>query len=180
MKNANLIISSLVVFCLLDVPLALCQVGNPPASTKESGETSGHGMTAAEQTGESGGNVEQQIKTLQEQGKQAALKGDSSFAEKYFAEDYVGIGGNGQMRTKAEVIQMYTSGALKYEAIDERNVRIRAYGDTAVVNTEATVKATLNDKPISGDFRAIFIWVKSNGSWKQVAFQTTPIAAASQ
>jgi ketosteroid isomerase-like protein len=179
MKSVRLIALVLVTLSLLVVPLAWGQGGNPPASTKESGATSGHGMTAAEQTGKSsGGNAEQQIKTLQEQGRQAALKGDATFVEKYFADDYVGVGGNGQMRTKAEVIQMYKSGALKYEAIDERNVKIRTYGDTAIVNTEATVKATLNGKTISGDFRGIFVWVKSKGGWKEVAFQTTPIAPA--
>ena len=81
---------------------------------------------------------------------------------------------------KAEVIQMYKSGAVKVEAIDERNLKIRTYGDTALVNTEATVKLTINGKPFSGDFRAIFVWVKSNGNWKEVAFQTTPIAPASR
>ena len=49
----------LVAVCLLAAPLALGQGGNPPASTKESGATSGHGMTAAEQTYKE--NAEQQI-----------------------------------------------------------------------------------------------------------------------
>ena len=84
------------------------------------------------------------------------------------------------MRTKAEVIQMYKSGAVKVEEITERNLKIRTYGDTALVNTEATVKLTINGKPFSGDFRAIFVWVKLKGSWKEVAFQTTPVAPASQ
>jgi hypothetical protein len=52
MKNAKLIVLLLVTMGLLAVPLAWSQGGNPPASTKESGETSGHGMTAAEQTGQ--------------------------------------------------------------------------------------------------------------------------------
>jgi hypothetical protein len=51
MKNAKLIVLLLVTMGLLAVPLAWSQGGNPPTSTKESGETSGHGMTAAEQTG---------------------------------------------------------------------------------------------------------------------------------
>ncbi len=99
-------------------------------------ESAGHHVVRPAES--SGGNVEQQIKTLQEQGRQAALKGDASFAEKYFADDYVGVGRHGQMRTKAEVIQMYRSGALKYEAIDERNVKVRTYGDAAIVNAGRT------------------------------------------
>jgi uncharacterized protein (TIGR02246 family) len=178
MKSMRFVTPVLVAVCVLVVPLAWSQGGNPPASTKESGATSGHGMTAAEQTYKE--NAEQQIKPLQEQGRQAALKGDATFVEKYFADDYVGVGGNGQMRTKAEVIQMFKSASLKYESINQRVLKIRTYGDTAVVNTEAAVKLRLNGKPTSGDFRAIYVWVKQKGKWKEVAFQVTPIAPASQ
>jgi Lipocalin-like domain len=51
MKNAKPMVLLLATIWLLAVPLAWSQGGNPPASTKESGQTSGHGMTAAEQTG---------------------------------------------------------------------------------------------------------------------------------
>jgi lipocalin-like protein len=61
MRSIRVIGLALVASALLAASLAWSQGGNPPASTKESGETSGHGMTAVEQTGKSGGNVEQQI-----------------------------------------------------------------------------------------------------------------------
>jgi hypothetical protein len=51
MKSMRLIAPVLFAVCLLVVPLAWSQGGNPPTSTKESGATSGHGMTAVEQTG---------------------------------------------------------------------------------------------------------------------------------
>jgi len=152
MRKANVTVWALVAVCLLVVALVW---GRGGYWFKE--------------------NPEEQIKKLQEQGRQAALKGDSAFVEKHFADDYVGVGGNGQMRTKAEVVQMYKSGAIKYESIDERSVKIRTYWDTTVVNTEAAVKLTLDGKPISGDFRAVFVWVKPKGNWKLVAFQSTPV-----
>ncbi len=52
MRKGNLIFGALVAVSLLAAPLAFAQGGNPPASTKESGATSGHGMTAVEQTSE--------------------------------------------------------------------------------------------------------------------------------
>lgn len=62
MRKVNFTVLALVAIYLLAAPLALGQGGNPPASTKESGATSGHGYTALEQTGKDGGNAEQQIK----------------------------------------------------------------------------------------------------------------------
>lgn len=153
------------------------QGGNPPASTKESGKTSGRGMTAVEQTYAS---VEQQIRSLQEESKKAALKGDASFLEKYLADDYVGIDGTGAIITKAQAIQDFKSGTVKYESIDVHDTKIRTYGNTAVVDSLASVKLTMNGKPISGDFRATFVWVKQKGNWKRVAFQSTLVTPKTQ
>jgi hypothetical protein len=149
------------------------QGGNPPASTKESGATSGHGYTAVEQTS---GNVEEKIRALHDQGRQAALKGDASFFEKHLAAGYFGIGGDGRLSTKAESVQDFKSGVIKYNSIDEREVKVNTYGNTAVVNSVASVKMTANGKPIGGDYRATFVYVKQGGDWREVAFQSTPVA----
>jgi uncharacterized protein (TIGR02246 family) len=149
------------------------QGGNPPASTKESGQTSGRGYTAVEQTFNE--NVEQQIKALHDQSRQAALKGDASFFENHMAPDYFGIGGDGRMRTKAEAIQDLKSGSIHYASIDERDVKVNAYPNTAIVNSLASVKLTSHGKAIAGDYRATFVYVKQGGTWKEVAFQSTPV-----
>jgi Domain of unknown function (DUF4440) len=154
------------------------QGGNPPASTKESGQTSGHGHTGVEQTFK--GNVEQQIRTLHDQGRQAALKGDAGFLEEHLAASYFGIGGDGRLRSKAESIQNVKSGSIKYESIDERDVKVNTYGDTAIVNSMASVKLISNGKPIAGDYRATFVYVKQGGDWREVAFQATPVSPEGQ
>jgi hypothetical protein len=50
MRKANLIFWAAATVFLLAAPLAFAQGGNLPASAKESGSTSGHGMAAGEQT----------------------------------------------------------------------------------------------------------------------------------
>ena len=100
MKTINLIVLALVAICLLAAPLVFGQGGNPPASTKESGSTSSHGMTAVEQTGKGGESVEQQIKTLMDKTVQAQLKGDTSFYEKYYADEAMMIHGIGKLSTR--------------------------------------------------------------------------------
>jgi hypothetical protein len=149
------------------------QGGNPPANTTESGQTSGHGYTGVEQGFK--GNVEQQIRTLHDQGRQAALKGDAGFLEEHLAASYFGIGGDGRLRSKAESIQNVKSGSIKYESIDERDVKVDTYGNTAIVNSMASVKLISNGKPIAGDYRATFVYVKQGGDWREVAFQATPV-----
>jgi len=55
----------------------------------------------------------------------------TSFLEKYFADDYVAIHGDGKLSTKAEEIENFKSGTTKYESIEVREAKIRTYGDTA-------------------------------------------------
>jgi len=147
---------------------------NPPADTKAVGQTSGHGVTLVELGAQR--EVEQQIRTLHDQGRQAALKGDAGFFQDHLADGYFGIGGDGRLRTKAESVQDLKSGSVKYESIDERDVKVNTYGNTAVVNSTASVKLTSDGKPITGDYRATFVYVKQGGDWREVAFQATPVA----
>ena len=72
-----------------------------------------------------GGTVEQQIKTLSDQLAQAYVKDDTSFLEKYLADDYVGIFASSKPITKAESLK---PGAVKYESFDVHEMKIRVYG----------------------------------------------------
>jgi hypothetical protein len=59
-------------------------------------------MTAVEQTGKGGGN-EEQIKTLQAQLVQAFLKGDTSFIDRYYADDITIIHGDGKLSQRLRI-----------------------------------------------------------------------------
>ncbi len=122
-----------------------------------------------------GGNAEQQVKALTEQGRDAALKGDANFLEQHLANNYVGVSASGAEMTKDEAIQNRKTGKIKYEAIELRDQKIRVYGNTALVDTEAHAKGVDNGKPFEGDYRVTFVWVKEGNGWKQVSFHSTPV-----
>jgi len=148
---------------------------NPPADTAESGATSGHGMTLVEQSYKA--DVEEQIQALHQERWQAALHDDAGFFEKQLDDQYFGVGADGRLRTKTETVQSFQSGAIKYQAIEERDVKINTYGsDAAIVNATASVKATILGKPVNGNYRATFVYVKEGSNWKEVAFQLAPLA----
>jgi hypothetical protein len=148
MKKVNLIALALIAICLLAAPRALGQ----------------------------GGTVEQQITALSDQETAAYLKADTSFFEKYVADDRTAIHRDGKLSTKAQEIENLKSGTLKYEAIHVLGRQIRTYGDTAVVLTLSSSKGTLSGKSFSGDILSTRIFVKQKGSWKEVASQSTRVA----
>ena len=123
-----------------------------------------------------GGNVEQSIKALTEQVTQAAVKGDVATFDKLLADDTIGINAFGGASTKAEVLELYKSGKVKYDAIEISDMKVRVYGDTALVNATANVKGHLGDTDISGQFRTVRVLVKRKGQWQSVSNQWTRVA----
>jgi ketosteroid isomerase-like protein len=148
MKKTNLVVSALFPVWLLIAPLALAKDGN----------------------------AEQQISALSDAMIQANLKGDTSFYQKYYAEDATIVHGNGKLFTKDQELADLKSGSLKYESIDVREKTIHMYGNTAVVHILLTFKGLLADKPFGPiDLRRTVVWVNQKGNWKIVAWQVTRV-----
>ncbi len=121
--------------------------------------------------------IEQQVRALHAERWQAALKDDTGFLERKLADQYSGVAADGHLRTKAETITALKSGILKYEAVNEGEVGVNTYGDdAAIVNSTASVKGTIQGRPVNGDYRATSMYVKEHGDWREVAFQLTPVA----
>ena len=120
-----------------------------------------------------GGGAEQQIAQLEEQSRDAALKGDSSFLEKHLANDYVRIRPDGNMEDRQQAIDAMKNGTVKFSSIDVADRQIHVYGNAAVVTGKATVKGTMNGNAVDGDYRTSRTWVKVGGQWKVAAFHTS-------
>lgn len=178
-KGARSIALVLVAIALFAASIAKGQ-GQGQSSEPKRRATALAGMATREPAHNSNGPSVEQLKTLHEQGRDAALKGDDSFFEKYLSEDYVGIRADGSLATKDQYIQMLKSGAIKYETIDERDVKVSLYGDTGIVNVLAFLKLMVNAKPITGMQRATFVWVKQESNWKEVFFQATQVSPRSR
>ena len=79
------------------------------------------------------------------------------------------------MATKAEVVNGYKSGQWKYDTIDvKKDRKVRVYGHTAIVTSEAEVKGHRGSTVVMGTYRRTLVFVKmKNGQWQLVTFQAT-------
>ncbi len=107
----------------------------------------------------------------------AISKGDTKAYGRIVGDDYVFTNQDALVRTKAQMVSAYDSGSLKYESVKFDEIKVHAYGDTAVVTGRQTVKAQDNGKDISGQFRYTRVYVKRQGRWQLVATQVTRIPA---
>jgi uncharacterized protein (TIGR02246 family) len=122
------------------------------------------------------GNAEQQVKQVFDQLQVAELKGDSNALEKLYADDYTAIRGDGSLITKAQEIEKMKSGNLKWETNEIKDLKVRVYGNTAITTDLSFVKNVRDGKPRVGTNRTTRVWVKQNGNWKCVVYQSTRVS----
>jgi len=99
----------------------------------------------------------------------------ASFA-KYLADDFTLVMANGTVLTKPVIMEGWKSGATKYQKFDLSDLKIRIYGNTAVVTGVVTNVGTQADlKSIGKPARFTRVLVKRDGIWKCVSLQNTRI-----
>ena len=122
------------------------------------------------------GQIEQELTKLEQDRAQATVKGDTAFIDQNTADDYTFISPRGALRTKAQILADFKSGEIKLQAYDLDDLKARVYGDTAVVTGRSTQKGQAYGQDAAGQYRFTRVYVKQDGKWKAVAFQSTRVA----
>jgi ketosteroid isomerase-like protein len=120
-------------------------------------------------------NAEREIKSLEEARNQAVLHGDVRALDKMTSDDYTFITLKGELRTKSDILKGFASGSFHYESREISDLKVRVYGDTAIVTGRSVQKGMENGKDYSGDYWFTRVYVKQKGRWLTVALQTTLI-----
>ena len=118
--------------------------------------------------------VEQVIRKLDSERIQAQIHADAAALERIYANDFVGVGPSGTVRTKPQVISDFTSGELKFQSIITDDVRVRVYGNTAVETGRSTMEGQDKGKSVPHETRFTRVWIKQQGSWRLVANHYSP------
>jgi ketosteroid isomerase-like protein len=120
--------------------------------------------------------AEKQIRDLEGQINAAVVSGDLHVFERLLADDFTHTNQTGKFRTRSEWLANHKPGQSPYNAYDVDDLKIRVYGDTAVVTARTTPKGRdSKGKPITGQYRYLRVWAKRDGQWRAVAFQGTRI-----
>ncbi|SRR5947207_2317511 len=114
-------------------------------------------------------SVEQAIRQLDNERIQAQIGADAVALDRIYAEDFIGVGPSGTVRTKTQVISDFTSGALKFQSIATEKVQVRVYENTAVETGLSTMVGQDKGKAVPRDTRFTRVWVKQRGHWRLVA-----------
>jgi hypothetical protein len=123
--------------------------------------------------------AEQEVRAILAQTEQANLKGGAEAAaafDKLFADEYTRIPPSGAALTKADIVNGFRTGKISYQKFDLSDVKVRIYGNTAVVTgIVKSVAEQAGIKSTSNPARFTRVFVKRDGIWKQVLNQSTRI-----
>lgn len=114
-------------------------------------------------------SVGQAIRQIDHERVQAQIGADGAALNRIYADDFIGIGPSGTVRTKAQVIADFTSGDLKFQSITTDDVRVRVYGNTAVETGRSTMIGQDRGKAVPRDNRFTRVWIKQFGRWRLVS-----------
>ena len=114
-------------------------------------------------------SVGQAIRQLDNERIQAQISADAVALDRIYADDFIGVGPSGTVRTKRQVISDFTSADLKFQSITTDDVQVRVYGNTAVETGISTITGQDKGKAVPRDTRFTRVWVKQQGRWRLVA-----------
>ena len=124
------------------------------------------------------GSSEQQLLQLERDWCTASLKRDAALLGRILADDYTGVSNRGMALTKSETIAGLSDKTSGTTACVDSDMKVRIYGDTAVVTGLGTRSGTYQGKPFT-DRRFLWtdVFVRRDGRWQCVASQGTVVAA---
>jgi ketosteroid isomerase-like protein len=114
-------------------------------------------------------SVEQVIRKLDNERIQAQIHADAAALKRIYADDFIGVGPSGTVRTKPQVLADFTSGDLKFQSITTDEVQVRVYGTAAVETGLSTMDGQDKGKAVPRDTRFTRVWIKQKGTWRLVA-----------
>jgi ketosteroid isomerase-like protein len=129
---------------------------------------------AADEKGKSG-NDEQVIKQLMQEWADALVKGDQAAIDRITSADWMLTDPQGMLISKTQSDAHRKSGTVKFESFKLDELKVRVYGDTAVVHGLATRKSSYQGKDTSGQYRSTDVFIKSNGRWQAIAAHVTRV-----
>ena len=99
--------------------------------------------------------------------------GDADALDRLWASDLeVDVPGMAPM-TKAEALAFARTGRMRFERYETSQVKVRTYGDTAVVTGRLQRARTVDNRQRADDWRFTKVYTRQAGTWRVVSFHAS-------
>lgn len=135
------------------------------------------GQEGASGPAESVDAVKKEIMQVEAAQVEAVVKGDAKALDRIYADDFAYTNQFGELIPREQVISGFHSGGAKLSpAVKHDQLKIRVYGNTAVVTERSVGTYHYKGKVDEGPRIITTVYVKMDGRWQLVAHNATDIA----
>jgi ketosteroid isomerase-like protein len=117
-----------------------------------------------------------ELERLENVWNEAHERGDADALEKLWADDMEVAVPKMPVLTKADALKFARSGRMKFLSYRTSDIRVRVYGDAAVVTGRLQRTRSMNGQEISDDWRFTKTYVREAGQWRVVSFHASEAA----
>jgi ketosteroid isomerase-like protein len=117
-----------------------------------------------------------EIDQLEETWRTAMLSNSSDAMSNLLADDYTGITATGAIQTKQQTLESLRNGSWQLTGLSISDRKVRIYGATAVVTSQAELIGSRSGQELTGKYRYTRVYIRNpQGQWKIVSFEASRI-----
>jgi ketosteroid isomerase-like protein len=117
--------------------------------------------------------MQDELLRIEKEFSHAIVTNDAEAVARFLADDWIIVDPDGGVIDKARFLDVIRSGALTHEAMASDDIRVRIYGNTAIVTALTTTKGKFGGQPFTTRERATDVFISQNGRWLCVLSQLT-------
>jgi len=117
-----------------------------------------------------------EILELEKEFGEAMIQNDTDAIGRLLSNDWIIIDPDGSVIDRSRFLAVIKSGALKHEAMDSEDIRVRTYGNTATVTAVTHTRTKYLEKEFTTHERATDVFAKQNERWQCVLTHITTLS----
>jgi ketosteroid isomerase-like protein len=117
--------------------------------------------------------MEEELVKVEEEFANAIVKNNPDEIRQFVADDWIIINADGRIIDKERFLEVIKSGTLTHEMMESDDIRVRVYGDSAVVSALTRSKGKFMGREFTTHERSTDVFVRRDGRWRCVLTQLT-------
>jgi len=117
--------------------------------------------------------MEEELLKVEKGFTEAIARNDLKAIERFVTDDWIIINADGGIIDRERFLEVIKSGALTHNMMESDDMRVRVYGDSAVVTAVTRSKGTFMGQEFSTNERSTDVFVKWDAQWRCVLTQLT-------
>jgi len=117
--------------------------------------------------------MEDELAKVEAEFANAIVKNSPEEIRQFVSDDWIIINADGGIIDRQRFLEVIKSGTLTHEMMESDDMRVRVYGDSAVVSAVTRSKGEFMGQEFTTHERSTDVFVRRDGQWRCVLTQLT-------